>query len=204
MRDSIDRGGRAHADAGLPAPAHRLGHLPVDPATDEVHRLLWHWCRDYLCLPHRALGRDGPVCPYLPAALRGGRLHLAVWPGCPGGQSAVAQAVRRYRARFERLDRGRPHALLVAFPAVTAEDVAWVVDGTQRLMKTEFVDRGLMIGEFHPGPPAAAGLHNPGFRPLHSPLPLLAIRAMVRTDLPFLAGDDRHLAAYRSRFPAQD
>ena len=42
-----------------------------------------------------------------------------------------------------------------------------------------------MIGQFYPGC-AENGLWNPDFRPLDSPLPMLAIRHMVESDLPFL------------------
>ena len=57
-----------------------------------------------------------------------------------------------------------------------------------------------MIGEFHSAPPAKAGLHNPDFRPLYSPIPLLAIRNMVATDYPFLKSDQDMFRAYLERF----
>ena len=109
--------------------------------------------------------------------------------------------MRTYRRWFEQAWLSGHHALMVLFPAVGPHDVPWVIDAPQRHLKTEFVERGLMVGEFHAGPPMAAGLHNPRFRPLRSPVPLLAIRAMVPTDLPFLLGDPRHRAAYEARFP---
>lgn len=136
----------------------------------------------------------------MPEALRHGRLHAALWPGIPAGPDAVLEGMRAYRGYFERLDTTQNHALLVAFPAVGVRDVGWVVEDSQRRLKTEFVERGLMIGEFHPGPPPAPGLHNPSFRPLHSPVPLLAIRRMVGTDLPFLTADEHHLEVYRAHF----
>ena len=57
-----------------------------------------------------------------------------------------------------------------------------------------------MLGEFHSGPPAKGGLWNPDFRPLHSPVPLLAVRHMVATDLPFLIDDAAALRSYLERF----
>jgi hypothetical protein len=57
-----------------------------------------------------------------------------------------------------------------------------------------------MIGEYHEGPPDKAGLWNSRFRPLRSPVPLLAIRHMVPTDFPFLSLDDDHVAAYLQLF----
>jgi hypothetical protein len=44
---------------------------------------------------------------------------------------------------------------------------------------------GLMLGEFHANN-ESPGLRNPDFRPLRSPIPMLAIRHMVDSDLPFL------------------
>jgi hypothetical protein len=58
-----------------------------------------------------------------------------------------------------------------------------------------------MIGQFHPKCDQP-GLWNDDFRPLRSPIPLLAIRIMVPGDLPFLTGSDVHLAAYFARFAA--
>jgi hypothetical protein len=90
--------------------------------------------------------------------------------------------------------------LLLLLPDVAAADAPAVIDETQRLLKPAFVRNGLMIGQFHPGPPDAPGLWNEAFRPLHSPVPLLAIRHMVASDLPFLIDDPAFRAAYLDRF----
>jgi hypothetical protein len=45
-----------------------------------------------------------------------------------------------------------------------------------------------------------SGLWNEEFRPLRAPVPLLAIRQMVSSDLPFLFDTASHLAAYLDRF----
>jgi hypothetical protein len=45
----------------------------------------------------------------------------------------------------------------------------------------------MMIGEFWPGH-TMPGLHNHSFRPLAAPVPMLAIRHMVVSDLLFLSG----------------
>ena len=73
------------------------------------------------------------------------------------------------------------------------------LDRLQASLKTEFVRQGLMIGQFHPRC-EAPGLWSPDFRPLRSPIPLLAMREMVASDLPFLVGDPDHLLAYFDRF----
>jgi hypothetical protein len=56
-----------------------------------------------------------------------------------------------------------------------------------------------MVGQFHPACPQP-GLWSEDFRPLQAPIPLLAIRHMVSSDLPFLMSDERHILEYMKRF----
>jgi hypothetical protein len=183
----------------LPAAPWRLDDPPRGLAGSNAVAVLTHWVGDYLSLPNAELGRRGPVCPYVPAARRRGDLFATLWPGRPARRE-LTDGLRGYRDWFAARSTRGLAALLVVFPAVTQEDVGWAIDGVQRALKSEFVEQGLMIGEFHPGPPRAAGLHNARFRPLGCPLPLLAIRPMVSADLPFLRSDPRHLAAHARRF----
>ncbi|RFU37602.1 hypothetical protein DZF91_32040 [Actinomadura logoneensis] len=197
-----------------PGPPRSEPPEPSDPLV-----LTARWVRDYLCRPHPELGRPGAVCPYTRRALDGGRLLGAVRPTRPDGPDEVARVMRRYLAWFTA-DRTHadgwakdPHrtrtggweedpyrALLVVFPEVGEDDWGRVIEGAQRRLKPSFVRHGLMVGEFHPGPPAAAGIRNPAFRPLRSPLPMLAVRPMVRSDLPFLDQASWSLDAWTARF----
>ncbi|MGI5282886.1 DUF6875 domain-containing protein [Nonomuraea polychroma] len=162
------------------------------------------WAREYLCRPHPELGRKGPVCPFAQTALDRGTFFLAVRPGRPTTDE-VAELLAGYRSWFQRLvspPRVSPQfrTILVLLPDAPAE----VVDAAQRALKPEYVEAGLMIGEFYPGPPPKPGLWNPDFRPLSSPVPLLAIRHMVVTDFPFLKDDPRQAAAYAERFGSKE
>jgi hypothetical protein len=71
------------------------------------------------------------------------------------------------------------------FPDVPLAHAPVCIDQVQGKLKTEFVRRGLMIGEFHKNN-NAAGLRNAEFFPLRTPTPCLAIRRIVPTDLAFL------------------
>ncbi|MEV0170363.1 DUF6875 domain-containing protein [Streptomyces sp. NPDC050803] len=188
----------------MPAP-RPLRAVPPRAPDAVVWRRVADWAETYLTGPHAELGRPGPVCPFVAGALARDGLQAAVWPHRPTSAGQVAMIMRAYRDWFLRHGRSsavpdRHRALCVLFPAVPRADVAWAIDGVQRTLKSEFAEQGLMIGEFHDGPPPAPGLWNAGFRPLHSPVPMLVIRLMVPSDLPFLSGDPRHLAAYRARY----
>ncbi|MEU9127637.1 DUF6875 domain-containing protein [Kitasatospora sp. NPDC048540] len=186
--------------AGLPPHARRYA---------DALRGVLGWARAYLTAPHPELGRTGPVCPFVGASLRDGRFHLALWPGRPEDRGEVAEAVALYRDWFLRLAppggvRAQFTTILIVFPDLPTAEAPELVDRTQLELKTAFVEDGLMLGQFHDLPPDQPGLWNPDFRPLRSPLPMLVIRHMVPTDLPFLLADPRHLAAYHRLFGDRD
>jgi hypothetical protein len=146
------------------------------------------WVRSFLARPNPNLGRTGPVCPYVPTALE----LDTIWCGLVRGQADAAQlqaAIGEYRELFlslepRQLPEAMNKAILIVFPDLGANGES-VVDEVQRQLKPRFVEAGLMLGEFHASN-GSPGLRNPDFRPLRSPIPMLAIRHMVETDLPFL------------------
>jgi hypothetical protein len=94
------------------------------------------------------------------------------------------------------------HATLILFPDVSPEEAPDLIDRTKEELKPSFVQQGLMLGEFHRSN-ESPGLHNPNFRPLRSPIPMLAIRHMVSSDFVFLNRSEystatrlRYLEAY--------
>ncbi|HEU4422925.1 MAG TPA: hypothetical protein VFR67_10385 [Pilimelia sp.] len=180
---------------------------PVAEGALEKLRAVVRWAEDYLCRPHPELGRKGPVCPYVQSALERGTFYLAVLRGESFPPELLGERLVRYRDWFRELEPAHGPAaqfktILLVFPDLPHQAAAAVVDATQERLKPRYVGDGLMIGEFHPGPPPKAGLWNPDFRPLRSPQPLLAIRHMVPSDLPFLADDRDLVAAYLEHFGA--
>lgn len=172
----------------------------LHPAVSEVAG----WVGEFLAEPHEDLGRTGSVCPFVAPALTRGSITLA----CEVGEPDVARGVelmRAYRRVFaaQAASAGRERvflAALVLFPDLTASRYAEFIEGVQATLKLEFMSEGLMIGEFHPGPPPRPGLWNPDFRPFTSPVPLLAIRHMVAADVPFVKDSAEHLEVYLERF----
>jgi hypothetical protein len=69
----------------------------------------------------------------------------------------------------------------------------------QQELKPDFVHEGLMVGQFYPGC-REPGLWNRDFRPLESPIPLIAIRYMVSNDFPFLSSNASWIEVYLRRF----
>lgn len=150
------------------------------------------WVRTYLAQPHEMLGRSGTVCPFAQSALLRDSIDLAVVRFSANDKRAqIVNAINCHLQAFlaknaNATDSERSfQATLVMFPDVALDEAADLIDRTKEEMKADFIRQGLMLGEFH-ARNESGGLHNPEFKPLRSPLPMLAIRHMVPTDLVFL------------------
>ncbi len=175
----------------------------VPPEVFTVLQPIAAWSHSYLITEHPDLGRDGPVCPFSKAAMDRGVFLLTLLDGVTRNEE-IARAMWRYGDWYRELWglvdplSRRYLSFLVVLPAIDATD-SEPLDDLQRDLKDRFVDDGLMIGQFHPVC-ERPGLWNADFRPLRSPIPLLAIRTMVREDLPFLVDTPAHFDAYAARF----
>lgn len=186
-----------------------FSHLKHDPLAEEIQpyanriNLLVEWVHEYLCKPHPELGRTGPVCPFVPTALENKLLWVSIFPNVDGNtdQETLRQIVLTERDRFLNMEPKRGNsaqfkAFLLLFPHLPDPHSHDVVDSIQAGLQEHFVEKGLMVGEFHPGPPDKRGLWNETFKPLHCPIPLLAIRHMVPTDILFLKDQSALVSEY--------
>lgn len=167
-------------------------HLDSDfsQADSKQLREITTWVKGFLAKPHPDLGRPGPVCPFIPRALKLNTISLAVIRTQDLEQPQIEAIVKHYRDLFlqsepQSGESALYKSLLLVFPDVQEAEAPTLIDGVQQNLKPFFVEEGLMIGEFHPRN-QTPGLHNSHFRPLRSPVPMLAIRFMTESDLPFL------------------
>ncbi|WP_327151156.1 DUF6875 domain-containing protein [Nocardia sp. NBC_01329] len=158
---------------------------------------LRQWAREHLCRAHPDLGRPGPVCPYMSHAIA----HRFLWAVFVGGRDIevrrIVDIVDDLYDLFPLLPPRDPpdsqfRAVLAVFPELIDHAA---LDTVQRDLKTGFVTKGLMLGQFYPGC-TYSGLHNPAFPALDAPLPILAIRHMAPTDYPFLESRHEWIDAY--------
>jgi hypothetical protein len=175
---------------------------PASPEYADLHQIAT-WAVDFLNAPNEQLGRRGPVCPYTRLSMDRNAFLLAHASGEHDAQS-IESTIDQYRRWFldllEEAGWVREHLLtiLVVLPDFDRTDPG-PLDALQARLKDAFVREGLMVGQFHPRC-EQGGLWNEDFRPLRAPIPLLAFRRMVSSDLPFLLDSASHLSAYLNRF----
>ncbi|MFF7953706.1 DUF6875 domain-containing protein [Streptomyces griseorubiginosus] len=163
------------------------------------------WLEDYINQPHGLLGRNGAVCPYVATAQGADlvRTESATWTPTPERAAAELGGVLLAAAdRFEEhtWPAGPEHlrALIVLLDPLSGTQ-GDLLDSAHSAVKTAIMQRGLMIGQFHPHCDAPAS-HNPRFMVNRSPRPLVVIRRMIRTDHRF-AETKAQRAAHQQLFP---
>lgn len=175
-----------------PLQLRRASEVDAGNDTDSPLGATIAWVRSFLARPHPELGRAGPVCPFTPMALELDTIWMIEVAESTPDQLRMQDTIEQCRQVFmETEPREGPlsinKVIMVVFSGMSADDAPWI-DALQAKLKPNFVDVGLMLGEFH-SKNETPGLRNEGFRPLRSPIPMLVIRHMVESDLPFLKRD---------------
>ena len=165
------------------------------------------YVREFLAKPHPSVGRGGPVCPFVPTSLKKNSIYMSVIrtstlvDGEALGQNKeeivrkiLVKLLQDFVPVFLGLEpsKGRLRqfkAVILVFPDVKSSQAHEIIDAVQVQAKPFFVEKGLMVGEFHETN-NASGLRNDNFFPLRTRHPCLAIRHMVPGDFVFMTLDD--------------
>lgn len=163
-----------------------------------------YWVNDFLAKSNAGLGRSGAVCPYVQYSNEHKFFKVGIFEHLEPKQQMVIDIIRTLKDKFITMEpisekEKKFKAITILFPNLKNDEISHIIDGVQLLLKPEFVQQGLMIGQFYENC-QQGGLRNADFRPLQSPVPLIAIRYMVETDWPFLAGDQLLEKAYETNF----
>ena len=184
----------------------RLRPLSAFPETpdDDPARVVANWARAYLMRPHPELGRAGAVCPFTPISARLDALLVGSSAARDVGAifRTMGDALRAFDAMSCPPGQRHFRAVIVAFPHCGGEAGRARLKAVQNRLRPESIYRGKMIGLFEPHS-RDRGLINPDFRPLRSPVPLLAIRMLVANDAPFVLRNPRLAPIYLLKFPLE-
>lgn len=187
--------------------SHELNQLAtkLNPDTYAALISVSKWLFSFVGVPNTNLGRAGDVCPFVrPSLTKHFGIYFAPWTSQKPEFTSTLNFLRILAAKFSSLQPiSSPErnfkALIAVFPDAKDESVSTLVQALQIFLKPEIVGHGMMIGQFY-FDCAEPGLHNLDFRPLQSPYPLLVLRYMQLTDLPFLVEKPEYISQYCSKF----
>ena len=163
------------------------------------------WIKTYVVKPHKDLGRDGTVCPFVPGSLERKTLWLA--PEQIAGRDVpdVVELMSGYKRLL--LETGPAdgdevvyNVICVVFTDLPADRARGVFDEVQgQLGVPSYVEDGILFGPYYPGNETPA-IHNQSFRPFDSPLPFMFVRHGVTGDWEFFLDDDEWFKLWAGRY----
>src|SRR5919202_729270 len=163
------------------------------------------WIKTFIVRPHDDLGRDGPVCPFVPVALERKTLWLA--PEHVGGRTVtdVIDLVSGYQRLFLGAhpmdgDEATYKAIVVVFTDWSADRAKEFFDDVLHdLAVPSYADDGFVMGGFYESNEGTA-IYNSSFRPFTSPVPFLLIRQAVISDWKFFLDNEDWLNLWAHRY----
>jgi hypothetical protein len=179
-------------------------HIEAFEPRDAALRTLVDWTRSYLMSDHPDLGRVGNVCPFTSMGARIDTLRFAVSDATSREPERLRQILLDGFEQFDEIPHPRKmgiyRALLIAFPNCDDPDGVKALAKAQQSMRLLSFRRARMIGLLH-ADADEPGLWNAAFRPLRSPLPIVAIRSLVPADAAFVMRHPVLAPAYLFNYP---
>lgn len=164
---------------------------------DESFSKILEWIEFFLCAPNTELGRLGDVCPFAKMSVL--KRSIEFYRNRSQSVSCLSADIEQHMEEF--LESGSStdiYRCRIIVPE-SLGDASKAIEFVQKQLKPAFVARHLMVGQFFPDCDEP-GLRNKAFRPLRSPIPLIAIRNMVPTDIAFLYGNENYVRVYMENF----
>jgi uncharacterized protein DUF6875 len=176
-------------------------------AEEEVSalRAVGDWIEAFVSRPDAELGREGPVCPFVPGAVERKVLWLAPERIADRGAVDVVELMESYKNRLLDAepadgDDAIYKVIVVVFPDLPAQRAQGLFDQVlEELAVPSYAEEGLLFGPFYEGNEGTA-IYNSGFRPFQSPVPLLFVRHGVISDWKFFLDNEELFGLWADRF----
>jgi hypothetical protein len=168
-------------------------------------RTVADWIKTFVATPHKDLGREGPVCPFVPGALERKTLWLASEHIAGRSVADVVQLMNGYKTQFLHAppidgDGANYKVIVVIFTDLSADRAKGLfADVLKEHAVPSYVEDGILFGPFYEGNEGTA-IYNSGFRPFQSPMPFLFVRYGVISDWKFFLDNDDWLNRWAHRY----
>jgi len=164
---------------------HTIGQLP-DLAPGDSDLAAMHevatWIRRFVAQPCAEMGRKGPVCPFVPYALKLDTIRLMIVRPAP---IDLQQALTGYAETFRNLP-SEPTTKMFNFLLLLIPEIEeGVLRRTAKRMMPFFAANHMMVGPFGPNYQVAS-VRNPAYQDVwRAPKPIIGFRWMVQDDTVF-------------------
>jgi uncharacterized protein DUF6875 len=170
---------------------------------DSTLAIVDSWLTEYISARHPEIGRIGPICPFVAPSRKNRTMEIRVrFVGRSPTLELIEEIARSSLREFGLITwQGRNpmlRAVIVVLPDLRSEDTK-LLDEAQTRVKDEFVEQGLMVGQFHENCEVTAA-RNPDFTVSRAPVPVLAIRTIALHDIFFLSEHRHWFEKYREKF----
>jgi hypothetical protein len=190
----------------LPDDLQDVGKTNGLAATDrDALRAVSEWITDFVARPHKDLGRDGTVCPFVPGSLERRTLFFAPEQIADLDVPEVVELMDDYKRLFLATpptdgDDTIYKTIIVVFANLPAERAPGLFnDVLEQLAGPSYEEDGIIFGPFYEGNEGTA-LYNPSFLPFQSPVPFLFVRHTVLSDWKFFLDDPDWLDRWARHF----
>ncbi|MDP3740092.1 MAG: hypothetical protein Q8R02_22095 [Hyphomonadaceae bacterium] len=161
------------------------------------------WLATYPMNSHPEQGRSGAVCPFVKKSSLLDILRIGINPASPAGEEDVFTQIRGSFAEMERIPappgKERLRTIAIGYPNCDSPEGLAMLERVYKRHKYYTLFHFRMIAFFH-AHNDIHGLWNPDFRPMRSPMPVLAIRYLIEQDSAFAAKHKIMTLPYLLRF----
>ncbi len=181
------------------------------PSASSQIEIVRTWLTDFIAKSNQNLGRAGPVCPVVPPSMEQDKLLLKA-SEVELTKEELRKMLMEEKTIFLQAMRQSTNSVdaifavtVIALENCSDKSHGDLMDAIHASLKIEFMNEGLMIGQFHPYN-ETPGLHNPSFRPFQCPGYCFAIRNMIPSDHVFISQNldptsiSKAQAAFSQRF----
>jgi hypothetical protein len=177
----------------------------LEPTDRDALRAVFEWIKDFVARPHKDLGRDGTVCPFIPGSLKRRTLFFAPEKIADLDVPGAVELMDDYKRLFLATpptdgDDAIYKTIIVVFTNIPAERAADLFnDVLGQLAGPAYEEDGIIFGPFYRGNEGTA-IYNSSFRPFQSPVPFLFVRHTVVSDWKFFVDDPDLLDRWARHF----
>jgi hypothetical protein len=177
----------------------------LEPTDRDALRAVFEWIKDFVARPHKDLGRDGTVCPFIPGSLKRRTLFFAPEKIADLDVPGAVELMDDYKRLFLATpptdgDDAIYKTIIVVFTDIPAERAADLFnDVLGQLAGPAYEEHGIIFGPFYRGNEGTA-IYNSSFRPFQSPVPFLFVRHTVVSDWKFFVDDPDLLDRWARHF----